>query len=138
MLDEKRFDLELNLLALRVLREHCKLATRILNGHLLDRPRIKPVTEDPTSDKNRYMLLSEKIINPELSEIPAGKVDELKELFEIQVVPYSMTLGYSYWTADHILKQILPPGLDVPSSFETIVTLPTLIYQMSYSHTRML
>ncbi|KAL1563100.1 tRNA (guanine(37)-N(1))-methyltransferase [Salvia divinorum] len=121
MLDEKRFDLELNLLALRVLREHCKLATRILNGHLLDRPRIKPVTEDPTSDKNRYMLLSEKIINPELSEIPAGKVDELKELFEIQVVPYSMTLGYSYWTADHILKQILPPGLDVPSSFETIV-----------------
>ncbi|XP_047946212.1 tRNA (guanine(37)-N1)-methyltransferase 2 isoform X2 [Salvia hispanica] len=120
MLDEKVFDVELNLLALRVPREHCKLATRILNGHLLDRPRIKPVTEDPTSDKNRYMLLSEKIKSPELSEIPAGKVDELKELFEIQVVPYSMTLGYSYWGADHILKQILPPGLDVPSSFETI------------------
>ncbi|XP_042064277.1 tRNA (guanine(37)-N1)-methyltransferase 2-like isoform X2 [Salvia splendens] len=120
MLDEKIFDVELNLLALRVPREHCKLASRILNGHLLDRPRIKPVTEDPTSDKNRYLLLSEKIKSPELSEIPAGKVDELKELFEIQVVPYSMTLGYSYWAADHILKQILPPGLDVPSSFETI------------------
>ncbi|XP_042043043.1 tRNA (guanine(37)-N1)-methyltransferase 2-like isoform X1 [Salvia splendens] len=120
MLDEKIFDVELNLLALSSAAGHCKLASRILNGHLLDRPRIKPVTEDPTSDKNRYMLLSEKIKSPELSEIPAGKVDELKELLEIQVVPYSMTLGYSYWGADHILKQILPRGLDVPSSFETI------------------
>lgn len=35
----------------------------------------------------------------DLSEIPVGKVDELKELFEIHVVPYSMTLGYSYWSA---------------------------------------
>ncbi|KAK6153227.1 hypothetical protein DH2020_012866 [Rehmannia glutinosa] len=121
MLDERKFDVQLNLLALRVPREHCKLVTRILNGYLLDRPRVKPITEDPTSDKSRYMLLSEKIQNPDLSEIPGDKVDELKKLFEIQVVPYSFTLGYSYWSADHILKQILPPGVEVPSSFETIV-----------------
>lgn len=38
-------------------------------------------------------------ITTDLSEIPADKVNELKELFEIQVVPYSMTLGYSYWSA---------------------------------------
>ncbi|KAH6761467.1 S-adenosyl-L-methionine-dependent methyltransferases superfamily protein [Perilla frutescens var. hirtella] len=102
MLDEKKFDVQLNLWALRIPREHCKLATRILNGYLLDRPRIKPVTEDPTSDKNRCVILSEKIKSPELSEIPVGKVDELKELFEIEVVPYSMTLGYSYWSAGHV------------------------------------
>ncbi|XP_011086963.1 tRNA (guanine(37)-N1)-methyltransferase 2 [Sesamum indicum] len=120
MLDERKFDVQLNLWALRIPREHCKLATRILSGYLLDRPRIKPITEDPTCEKNRYMILSEKIQNSDLSEIPSHKVDELKELCEIQVVPYSMTLGYSYWSADHILKQILPPGLEVPSSFETI------------------
>ncbi|KAL6518624.1 hypothetical protein OROGR_019126 [Orobanche gracilis] len=107
MLDEKLFDVQLNLWALRIPREHCKFATRVLNGYLLDRPRVKPITEDPTSDKNRYMLLSEKIQNPDLSEITGDKVDELKKLFEIQVVPYSFTLGYSYWSA-------------VPSSFETI------------------
>ncbi|KAL6579723.1 hypothetical protein OROMI_007747 [Orobanche minor] len=99
MLDEKLFDVQLNLWALRIPREHCKLATRILNGYLLDRPRVKPITEDPTSDKNRYMLLSEKIQNPDLSEITGDIVDELKKLFEIQVVPYSFTLGYSYWSA---------------------------------------
>ncbi|XP_022841993.1 tRNA (guanine(37)-N1)-methyltransferase 2 [Olea europaea var. sylvestris] len=120
MLEERIFDVKLNLWALRIPRESCKLATRILNGYLLDRPRIKPITEDPTCNKNRYMILSEKVQNPDLSEIPSQKLDELREIFKIEVVPYSLTLGYSYWGADYILKQILPPGVEVPSSFETI------------------
>ncbi|XP_073048673.1 tRNA (guanine(37)-N(1))-methyltransferase 2 isoform X1 [Primulina eburnea] len=124
MLDDSKFDVRFNVLALQIPREKCKLATRILNGcglkYLFDRPRIKPITEDPTCNKNRYMILAERIQNPDLSEIPSHKVDELKELFEIQVVPYSFTLGYSYWSADYVLKQILPLGVEVPSSFETI------------------
>lgn len=39
------------------------------------------------------------LILADLSEIPGCKVAELKELIEIQVVPYSLTLGYSYWSA---------------------------------------
>ncbi|CAA3008599.1 tRNA (guanine(37)-N1)-methyltransferase 2 [Olea europaea subsp. europaea] len=128
MLEERIFDVKLNLWALRIPRESCKLATRILNGYLLDRPRIKPITEDPTCNKNRYMILSEKVQNPDLSEIPSQKLDELREIFKIEVVPYSLTLGYSYWGADYILKQILPPGVEVPSSFETIVKI-TLVYR---------
>ncbi|XWS17214.1 hypothetical protein CRYUN_Cryun33cG0049100 [Craigia yunnanensis] len=121
MLDESKFDVNLKFLALRIPQELCKTATCLLNGYLLDKPRVKPITEDPTSVKNRYMILSEKVQNPDLSDIPSQKLDELKKLCEIEVVPYSLTLGYSYWTADHILKQILPPGVEVPSSFETIV-----------------
>ncbi|CAL1359419.1 unnamed protein product [Linum trigynum] len=102
MLDESKFDVHLKLWALRIPRELCKVATRILNGYLLDKPRVKPITEDPTSDKNRYMILSEKVENPELPEIPVEKLDELKKLCEIEVVPYSLTLGYSYWSAGHI------------------------------------
>jgi tRNA (guanine37-N1)-methyltransferase len=56
-----------------------------------------------------------------LSEIPEEKLNQLKKLSELEVVPHSVTLGYSYWSADHLLKQILPDGLDIPSSFETIV-----------------
>lgn len=123
-LDERKFDLHLKLWAIRVPREHCKLATRVLNGYMLDRPRIKPITEDPASDKTRYLILSENIQNPDLSDIPTEKLAELKSMFKVEVVPYSVTLGYSYWTADHILKQILPSGVEVPSSFETIVMLP--------------
>lgn len=120
MLDESKFDVHLNLWALRIPRELCKAAIKILNGYLIDRPRIKPVTEDPTCDKNRYVILSEKVQTPELSEIPEMKLEELKGLCTIKRVPYSLTLGYSYWGADHILKQILPPEVEVPSSFETI------------------
>ncbi|XP_058206791.1 tRNA (guanine(37)-N1)-methyltransferase 2 [Rhododendron vialii] len=120
ILDESKFDVHLKLWALRIPRELCKVATRILNGFLLDRPRVKPITEDPTSEKTRYMILSEKVQNSDLSDIPGQKLDELKALCEIDVVPYSLTLGYSYWGTDHVLKQILPPGVEVPSSFETI------------------
>ncbi|KAH7855394.1 hypothetical protein Vadar_024339 [Vaccinium darrowii] len=112
ILDETKFDVHLKLWALRVPRELCKVATRILNGFLLDRARIKPITEDPTSEKTRYMILSEKVQNSDLSDIPGQKLDELKALCEIEVVPYSLTLGYSYWGTDYVLKHILPPGLE--------------------------
>ncbi|XP_057420776.1 tRNA (guanine(37)-N1)-methyltransferase 2 isoform X2 [Lotus japonicus] len=120
LLDESKFDVQLKLWALRIPCQHCRAATRILNGYLLDKPRVKPITEDPTCDKNRYLILSEKVHNQGLSDIPKQKLDELKGLCEIEVLPYSLTLGYSYWNADHVLKQILPTGVEVPSSFETI------------------
>lgn len=120
MLDESKFDVHLQLWALRIPCELCKVVTRVLSGYLLDKARIKPVTEDPSCEKNRYVILSERVQNPELSDIPEHKLDDLKKLCPIEVVPYSLTLGYSYWGADHVLKQILPPGVEVPSSFETI------------------
>ncbi|XP_050870770.1 tRNA (guanine(37)-N1)-methyltransferase 2 isoform X3 [Lathyrus oleraceus] len=120
LVDESKFDVHLKLWALRIPCQFCKAATRILNGYLLDKPRVKPIAEDPTCDKNRYLILSEKVQNQDLSEIPKQKLDELKDLCEIEVLPYSLTLGYSYWSADQVLKQILPNGVEVPSSFETI------------------
>lgn len=120
LLDKSKLDVHLKLWALRIPCQLCKVATRILNGYLLDKPRIKPITEDPTCDKNRHLILSEKVQNQDLSDIPKQKLDELKDLCEIEVLPHSLTLGYSYWSADHVLKQILPNGVEVPSSFETI------------------
>ncbi|KAJ4761847.1 tRNA (guanine(37)-N1)-methyltransferase [Rhynchospora pubera] len=119
-LDEKKFEQKLNLLAIRIPRQLSSSITRLLHGYMLDKPRIKPIVEDPECEKNRLALLSEKIQNPDLSEIPEKILDSIKELCEIEIVPHSLTLGYSYWGADHILKQILPPGVEVPSSFETI------------------
>ncbi|KAE9608386.1 putative tRNA (guanine(37)-N(1))-methyltransferase [Lupinus albus] len=121
MFDDSKFEEHLQLWALRIPNQLCNVATRILNGYLLDKPRVKPITEDPSCQKNRFLLLSEKVKSLDLSDIPEEKLDELKGLCEFEVLPYSLTLGYSYWSADHVLKQILPPGVDVPSSFETIV-----------------
>lgn len=38
----------------------------------------------------------------DLSDIPSEKIDELKKLVKVEVVPYSMTLGYSYWSAGQL------------------------------------
>jgi len=49
----------------------------------------------------------------DLSDMPQQMHDSLKQLCNVDVVPYTLTLGYSYWSADHILKQILPAGVEV-------------------------
>ncbi|XP_009116309.1 tRNA (guanine(37)-N1)-methyltransferase 1 [Brassica rapa] len=120
MLDESKFDVNLKLWALRIPRELCKSATRILNGYMLNMPRIKPITEESGYEKTRLVILSESVKSADLSEIPDEKLNQLKKLSEVEVVPHSVTLGYSYWSADQILKKILPDGVDIPSSFETI------------------
>ncbi|WOL12767.1 tRNA (guanine(37)-N1)-methyltransferase 1 isoform X1 [Canna indica] len=117
-LDEKEFDLKLQLWALRIPREHCTSVGRLLRGCMLDRPRIKPIAEDSTSEKHRLVILSEKIQNPDLTEIPSHVLDALKGICTVEAVPYSLTLGYSYWGADHILKQILPPGMETIVKYE--------------------
>ncbi|KAK1313169.1 tRNA (guanine(37)-N1)-methyltransferase 2 [Acorus calamus] len=120
MLREEDFESELQLSALRIPRELCTAVGRLFNGFLLDKPRVKPIAEDPSSKATRLVILSERVQSPDLSDIPESKLEELKKLCEIQVVPYSLKLGYTYWGADQILKQILPAGVEVPSSFETI------------------
>ncbi|EPS70888.1 hypothetical protein M569_03872, partial [Genlisea aurea] len=121
-LDVKNFVVNLSVWALRVPRERCNLVCRVLNGYMFNMPRVKPVKEDPESAKNRLILLSENVQKGNLSEIPCSKVNQLKDLFEIQAVPYELVLDYSYWGAEYILKQILPSGVEVPSSFETVLS----------------
>jgi len=148
-LDESKFDVQFKLRALRIPCQHCKVATRILNGSvpcstqsfysfafvfnfcfidcvvtcstspesnpsLRTLPVIKTVTLSyPTKFRMKvcmnfffYILATEILIyylfeccGADLSDIPKQKVDELNGLCKIEVVPYSLTLGYSYWSA---------------------------------------
>ncbi|XP_031487078.1 tRNA (guanine(37)-N1)-methyltransferase 1 isoform X2 [Nymphaea colorata] len=118
--DKSKFDVKLQLFALRIPREQCVNVGRALKGYLIEKDRIKPIAQDPSCEKNRLMILSEEVQDSELLEIPGEKLDAVRKICKFEVIPYSMTLGYSYWGADQILKQILPPGVEVPSSFETI------------------
>lgn len=102
---------------------------------MFDKPRVKPIIEDPTCDKNRYLIFSDKVQNPgvyellllyschrnsylwlvlnvvgtDLSDIPKQKIDELNGLCKIEVVPYSLTLGYSYWSAGEWVQCAVRP-----------------------------
>ncbi|KAI4379431.1 hypothetical protein MLD38_005733 [Melastoma candidum] len=110
--EESQFDVKFDIWALQIPREFCFAVSRKLNGYLLDKARVKPIVEDPSSEKNRLILLSEKVQNPDLSDIPGDIIKEVQKTIPIEVIPYSITLGYSYWSADHVLKQILPQGVE--------------------------
>ncbi|KAF7079352.1 hypothetical protein CFC21_083595 [Triticum aestivum] len=111
-LDESKFEQQLQLWALRIPRELASAVTRLLrSGSLLDMPRVKPVVEDPGSDKNRLVVLSEKIQNPDLSDIPEQVHNSLKQLCSVDVVPYMLTLGYSYFSAGHVAHLNIPDDL---------------------------
>ncbi|KAL5722639.1 tRNA (guanine(37)-N(1))-methyltransferase [Ranunculus cassubicifolius] len=102
MVDESKFETKLDLWAIRIPRELSKAVTRILDGYMINMPRIKPISEDPSCKKSRYVVLSDKVKNPDLSDIPEQTLDALKKLCKFDVVPHSLTLGYSYWDAGHI------------------------------------
>uniref|UniRef100_A0A453P1L9 tRNA (guanine(37)-N1)-methyltransferase n=1 Tax=Aegilops tauschii subsp. strangulata TaxID=200361 RepID=A0A453P1L9_AEGTS len=111
-LDESKFEQQLQLWALRIPRELASAVTRLLrSGPLLDMPRVKPVVEDPGSDKNRLVVLSEKIQNQDLSDIPEQVYNSLKQLCSVDVVPYMLTLGYSYWSVGHVAHLNIPDDL---------------------------
>lgn len=50
----------------------------------------------------------------DLVEIPEEKLNQLKKLSELEVVPHSVTLGYSYWSAGKTTNSL---GRFFPLSF---------------------
>lgn len=48
------------------------------------------------------VLMDNIVLWTDLSDIPEQKLDELRKLCEIEVVSYSLTLGYSYWGAGQL------------------------------------
>lgn len=118
--DKSKFDVVLNVLALRVPMQQCSRVSKILSGYVFDRPRVKHIIPDPSDSSTRLVILSEHITDPSLSELPDDKLASLRSVSDINIVQHHVLLDYSYWTADHILKDLLPSGSEVPSSFETV------------------
>lgn len=44
-------------------------------------------------------IIKNSYFGADLSDIPDQKLEELKSICQIEVVPYLLTLGYSYWGA---------------------------------------
>lgn len=53
------------------------------------------------------------------SDIPEDAVKIFRE-HGAELVPHVLRLGYEYYTAEEVLRQLLPAQVDVPGSFETV------------------
>ncbi|VFQ91826.1 unnamed protein product [Cuscuta campestris] len=74
----------------------------------------------------RLLLLDEQYANKEFDEMP----EAIKAVFRehggrserpiVEIVNCRLTLFYQYWLMDEVLEVILPKGMIVPSTFETV------------------
>ncbi|KAI5078795.1 hypothetical protein GOP47_0006466 [Adiantum capillus-veneris] len=119
-IDKSKFDVPYNLLALRVPKQHSGSVSKLLSGFVFSMPRVRHIIPDPSNSDARLVILSDKVSDSSLSEIPAEKLASLRSVTDFEVIPHQVMLGYNYWPADHILKALLPDGCEIQSAFETI------------------
>ena len=119
---KKQFEVAVEIVALRIAARQCNTFTKRLAGHIYHKPRVRPIVADPEAEEGattRLLLLSEAVKDFALAELPA----ELRDfaLAEgAQPVRYTLHLGYEHLAVEQVMRQLLPAGLDVPSSFEQV------------------
>ena len=75
---------------------------------------------DPDGDSDtRLLLLKEDVKDRALTTLSAEQRERL-EVDKLEVREHDLTLGYDYFNAEQILRQMLPEGCEVPGSFETV------------------
>eukprot|EP00192_Tetraselmis_astigmatica_P005127 CAMPEP_0117691764 /NCGR_PEP_ID=MMETSP0804-20121206/25925_1 /TAXON_ID=1074897 /ORGANISM="Tetraselmis astigmatica, Strain CCMP880" /LENGTH=489 /DNA_ID=CAMNT_0005505081 /DNA_START=89 /DNA_END=1558 /DNA_ORIENTATION=- len=119
VLDRSHFDTSLQLRALRVPAKKCQEYLKKLHGFTFNKPRMRCILHDGDSKDTRLVLLSEELAETGLQGLPPALRGELEEA-NVEAVPQEVSIGYDYWTADHVLKKLLPEGCEIPGSFETI------------------
>jgi tRNA (guanine37-N1)-methyltransferase len=118
--DREVFVSRLDCLALRVPKQHCGEYMKNFRKHLLNMPRVPSIVDDPAGPGNTKLILvrreaqSISDLEPDAQAFIAGR-DPPPE-----PVQHSVSVDYTYFSMDAALKKLLPEGMEVPSSFETI------------------
>lgn len=55
-----------------------------------------------------------------LDSFPFYKDLKAASIEVLQILPYQLDLGYEHLTVEEVLRQLLPRGIEIPSSFEQI------------------
>ncbi|KAF9208292.1 tRNA(m(1)G37)methyltransferase [Haplosporangium sp. Z 27] len=126
-LDRSLFRTTVSVMALRIpanLTMECK---KILGTDMLQEPKIRNVMDSDDGEKSkRLVLLNLDIKNAgKDSNYLDGASEKTKEFIKeksIDVTKTELTVGYDHWTADEVLRTILPEDIidEAPSSFTTV------------------
>ena len=87
--------------------------------HLLNMPRLRSIVDDPASKLHKLVLVRRDALA--VAQLPADAQEFLAAMEPpAEAVAHSFTVDYSYFGFGEALKKLLPQGMEVPSSFETI------------------
>lgn len=126
LLDKSLFQKTLQVVGVRVEAKKIGKVVKALHGHLLNRPRLRNVVPDPTNpdpyknSSSKLVLLNEKVTDKETLQPLAPELITFLREEGLAFVEHSIELDYSYFPVDQVLSQILPEGMDIPSSFESV------------------
>ena len=118
VLDRSAFTKVFQVPALRIDTKLCSVFLKQLRNNLLNQPRMKNIMPDTQGEKSKKILL----LNPDkkMSEW-SSEERELVHSQGAEETMFDLVLGYEHWTADQVLRALLPVQItEVPSSFETI------------------
>lgn len=117
ILNKEAFKTIINLPALRIEAKKCSLFLKNLSKCLLNQPRMRNIVPDSSETKKKILLL-----HPLKSLNTLEEQDrEFAQSHGAEEATYELVLGYEYWTAEQVLRAVLPTEIsEVPSSFETI------------------
>ncbi|EFN52321.1 hypothetical protein CHLNCDRAFT_139113 [Chlorella variabilis] len=121
-----QFDEQIKLTAIRIPKQNTSQYMKLLSKHLFNKPRLRNVMEDPSDPDLRLLLLEETLVEADLDSrqiegaASAKTVAELVQADGLQVTTAHVDVDYSYWPAHVVLRRLLPEGLEVPSSFESV------------------
>jgi tRNA (guanine37-N1)-methyltransferase len=132
-LDRSLLKEEISLVALKTLTQDIAQALKQLKDLLLNRPRFSNVTEPPSNpDANtkdekgkasKLILLNDKINSTNLENVTEEEAACLKSWLAShhgELVEYKLSLSYANYSYEEVLQRLLPSGVEIPSSFETI------------------
>ena len=128
-LDRSAFSKEIPLTALRVRPQQCGILQKRLRAHMVRRRKVRPIMPDPNNPEMRLILLSEDVSGAgapngatELERLAGLPSDVAKFVVDsgADVVPHTLKVDYTQFTAAQVLQTLLPDGVTAPSSFETV------------------
>lgn len=98
----------------RVPAPRCSEAVKHFRSSLFRVPKLRPIV--PVDGGMRLVRLAEGQSADSLTDAQRAFLRDVGA----ELAPESIALGYENMSADEVLRQVLPRGADVPSSFETV------------------
>lgn len=117
ILNREEFKTVISLPALRIEAKKCSLFLKNLSHCLLNQPRMRNIVPASSGTTKKILLLH--------PQKPLKALEEPDRNFAEnhggEETTYELILGYEHWTAEQVLRAVLPADVsEVPSSFETI------------------
>jgi tRNA (guanine37-N1)-methyltransferase len=118
--DLATFDSSLQVMALKVPAPHCERLRKILP--LLQLENVKQIQNNSSEPASKLLLLAKEITGVDNLPATVAKLleTEREKGVQMDLQPFTLALTWRNYSAEEIMRRLVPAGIILPSSFEII------------------